>query len=136
MLANNLFLTGPFRKKFLHDAVFFRAGFFVLMAIDKDAVGVFVGDTVLMTAAAAGGASLLMASPQVFFIVKMVGAVYLGWIGLQLLLRLWSRFHFQLPLHHWWLMGAGGLVIAALGPTSVWRSLTGRGWTWKGRSLA
>ena len=47
--------------------------------------GVFVGDTVLMTAAAAGGASLLMASPQIFFVVKMVGAVYLGWIGLQLL---------------------------------------------------
>lgn len=49
------------------------------------ACGVFVGDTVLMTAAAAGGASLLMASPQVFFVVKMAGAVYLGWIGLQLL---------------------------------------------------
>ncbi|MFT7723770.1 MAG: leucine efflux protein LeuE [Roseateles sp.] len=49
------------------------------------ACGVFVGDTVLMTAAAAGGASLLMASPQVFFVVKMVGAAYLGWIGIQLL---------------------------------------------------
>ncbi|RZJ13359.1 MAG: leucine efflux protein LeuE [Rubrivivax sp.] len=50
------------------------------------ACGVFVGDTVLMTATAAGGASLLMASPQIFFIVKMVGAVYLGWIGIQLML--------------------------------------------------
>jgi len=49
------------------------------------ACGVFVGDTVLMTAAAAGGASLLMASPQIFFVVKMVGAIYLGWIGIQLL---------------------------------------------------
>ena len=49
------------------------------------ACGVFVGDTLLMTAAAAGGASLLMASPQIFFVVKMVGAVYLGWIGIQLL---------------------------------------------------
>jgi leucine efflux protein len=49
------------------------------------ACGVFVGDAVLMTAAAAGGASLLMASPQIFFVVKMVGAVYLGWIGIQLL---------------------------------------------------
>ncbi|CAM3883438.1 leucine efflux protein LeuE [Roseateles saccharophilus] len=49
------------------------------------ACGVFVGDTVLMTAAAAGGASLLMSSPQIFFVVKMVGAAYLGWVGLQLL---------------------------------------------------
>ena len=55
---------------------------------------------------------------------------------LQLVLRLWSRRQFQVPLRLWWLMGAGGLVVGALGPTSVWRTLTGRGWTWKGRSLA
>jgi GT2 family glycosyltransferase len=55
---------------------------------------------------------------------------------LQLALRLWSRRQFQVPLRLWWLMGAGGLVVGALGPTSVWRTLTGRGWTWKGRSLA
>lgn len=53
------------------------------------ACGVFVGDAVLMTAAAAGGASLLMASPQIFFVVKMVGAAYLGWIGVQLLRGAW-----------------------------------------------
>lgn len=59
------------------------------------ACGVFVGDTLLMTTAAAGGASLLMASPQVFFVVKMAGAVYLGWMGLQLLrgaVRAWRGF--------------------------------------------
>lgn len=57
-------------------------------------------------------------------------------IGLQLLLRLWTRQQFQVPLTHWWLMGAGGLVVAAIGPVSVWRTLTGRGWTWRGRPLA
>ena len=57
-------------------------------------------------------------------------------IGLQLALRLWTRRHFAVPLRHWWLMGAGGLIVAAIGPTSVWRTLTGRGWTWRGRSLA
>ena len=56
-------------------------------------------------------------------------------IGLQLALRLWTRQAFALPLRHWWLMGAGGLVVGALAPTSVWRTLSGRGWTWKGRSL-
>ena len=64
-----------------------------------------------------------------------LAAALLG-IGLQLALRLWTRQRFQVPLTLWWLMGAGGLVVGALGPTSVWRSLTGRGWTWKGRSLA
>ena len=39
-------------------------------------------------------------------------------------------------MRHWWLMGAGGLLIGLIGPVSVWRTLTGRGWTWKGRSLA
>lgn len=55
---------------------------------------------------------------------------------LQLALRLWSRRQFQVPIHLWWLMGAGGLLVGAIGPTSVWRTLTGRGWTWKGRPLA
>jgi hypothetical protein len=57
-------------------------------------------------------------------------------IGLQLGLRLWTRRQFQVPIDHWWLMGAGGLIVAAIGPTSVWRTLTGRGWTWRGRPLA
>jgi len=57
-------------------------------------------------------------------------------IGLQLVLRLWIRRQFQVPLSFWWLMGAGGMVVAAIGPVSVWRTLSGRGWTWKGRPLA
>jgi hypothetical protein len=60
----------------------------------------------------------------------------LAGIGLQLLLRLWIRRQFQLPITFWWLMGAGGLVVGAIGPVSVWRTLSGRGWTWKGRPLA
>lgn len=64
-----------------------------------------------------------------------LAAALLG-IALQLALRLWTRQRFTVPLTLWWLMGIGGLVVGALGPTSVWRSLTGRGWTWKGRSLA
>ena len=54
----------------------------------------------------------------------------------QLVLRLWNRHRFAVPLTHWWLMGAGGLLVGAIGPVSVWRTLTGRGWTWKGRQLA
>ena len=53
----------------------------------------------------------------------------------QLLLRLWTRSNFDVPLTLWWLMGAGGLLVGAIGPVSIWRTYTGRGWTWKGRSL-
>ena len=54
---------------------------------------------------------------------------------LQWLLRLWISVRFDVPLTFWWLMGVGGLIVAAIAPTSVWRSETGRGWTWKGRPL-
>jgi H+/Cl- antiporter ClcA len=65
-------------------------------------------------------------------------ALLLSLIGVaqQALLRLWSRREFQVPMDWWWLMGLGGLLVGAIGPTSTWRSLTGRGWTWKGRPLA
>ncbi|WP_254927350.1 glycosyltransferase [Cyanobium sp. T1B-Tous] len=56
-------------------------------------------------------------------------------IGLQLAIRFWSRRRFGTPLHWWWLAGIGGLVIGAIAPVSVWKTLSGRGWTWRGRSL-
>ena len=74
-------------------------------------------------------ALLLLGSP---WLLLACGAA----IALQLTLRLWSRQHFGLPLTHWWLAGLGGLILGALAPVSVWRTLTGRGWTWRGRSLA
>ena len=67
-------------------------------------------------------------------LVATLGLALLG-LALQLALRLWTKSRFQVPLRHWWLMGAGGLLVAAIGPTSVWRTLSGRGWTWRGRSL-
>jgi glycosyltransferase involved in cell wall biosynthesis len=81
--------------------------------------------------------SLALLREQAGLQLPLVGALALAvlGIGLQLALRLWTRRAFQLPLRHWWLMGAGGLVVGVLGPTSVWRTLSGRGWTWKGRSL-
>jgi leucine efflux protein len=49
--------------------------------------GVIAGDQVLMWLAVAGVAALLQASPLVFAGVQWVGAAYLAWLGLQLLLR-------------------------------------------------
>jgi leucine efflux protein len=55
------------------------------------ACGVFVGDWILMILSACGAASLLKTSPLLFMAVKYVGAAYLGWIGLQMLLGCWRR---------------------------------------------
>ncbi|MER5740837.1 MULTISPECIES: leucine efflux protein LeuE [unclassified Streptomyces] len=47
----------------------------------KAAAGVFTGDTILMTLAALGAASLLQTTPLLFTIVKYAGAGYLAWMA-------------------------------------------------------
>ncbi|MBB2910108.1 leucine efflux protein [Streptosporangium becharense] len=55
----------------------------------RAALGVFLGDTVLMVLAAAGAASLLQSMPLLFGVVKYAGAAYLAWIGFQMLRGAW-----------------------------------------------
>ena len=57
-----------------------RAGF-------QGALGVFVGDTILLLLTAAGASSLLHAYPTLFVVIKYAGAAYLCVLGLQLI---WS----------------------------------------------
>lgn len=52
----------------------------------RGACGIFLGDLILMVLSAGGMASLLKSSPSLFYAVKYIGAAYLGWIGLQMLL--------------------------------------------------
>ncbi|MEU3842463.1 leucine efflux protein LeuE [Streptomyces sp. NPDC028635] len=47
----------------------------------KAAAGVFTGDTVLMTLAALGAASVLTTTPLLFLVVKYAGAGYLAWMA-------------------------------------------------------
>lgn len=61
------------------------------------ACGVFVGDTVLMTLAALGAASLLKAVPALFLVIKMIGAAYLAWVGMQLIAGAVRRWRGDVP---------------------------------------
>ncbi len=45
------------------------------------ALGVFVGDALLMLAAATGATAMLKSFPILYFGLRWVGAVYLAWIG-------------------------------------------------------
>ena len=87
----------------------------------------------------AGPWALLLSSAVLALAQQPAGAVLalalLG-ISLQATLRLWSAWRFGLPLRWWWLCWAGALLIGAIAPVSVFRTLTGRGWTWRGRRLA
>ena len=51
----------------------------------QGAFGVFLGDSVLLLLTALGAAGILHTYPAMFMVVKVVGAVYLSWIGVQLL---------------------------------------------------
>jgi leucine efflux protein len=54
------------------------------------AAGVFTGDTVLMTLAALGAASVLTTTPLLFLVVKYAGAAYLGWMAYGMLRSAWA----------------------------------------------
>ncbi len=49
------------------------------------ALGIFTGDLILMLCTVLGAASLLKAFPWVFIILKLVGALYLSYLGFKLL---------------------------------------------------
>lgn len=51
----------------------------------QGAAAVVVGDSILMFAAAAGIGSLLVAYPDVFTLIRLAGAAYLAWVGVQLI---------------------------------------------------
>jgi leucine efflux protein len=50
----------------------------------QGAMGVFVGDTILLLLTALGAAGLLRTHPPLFMVVKYAGAAYLTWVGLNL----------------------------------------------------
>ncbi|BEV73369.1 MULTISPECIES: leucine efflux protein LeuE [unclassified Paludibacterium] len=51
----------------------------------RGACGIFVGDSVLMTLAATGAASLLKTNPLLFAGIKYAGGAYLAWLGIAML---------------------------------------------------
>ncbi|WP_030455712.1 leucine efflux protein LeuE [Herbidospora cretacea] len=73
---NSLFVLSTAAQRGVRDA--YRA-----------AAGVFIGDSVLMFASAAGAASLLMSNELVFTVVKYAGAAYLAYIGLSMMWGAW-----------------------------------------------
>ena len=56
----------------------------------RAACGVFIGDTMLMTLASIGVASVLKANPTVFMILKSAGGAYLGYLGINMIITAWK----------------------------------------------
>lgn len=63
----------------------------------QGALGIFVGDAVLMVLSATGAASLLRSTPELFMAIKYAGAAYLAWLGLKLVKSGWDTWRHPSP---------------------------------------
>jgi leucine efflux protein len=61
----------------------------------RAAFGVFLGDSILMIASAVGVASVLRAYPPLFYVIKYVGAAYLGYLGTKMIIGALRRHRTQ-----------------------------------------
>ena len=62
----------------------------------KGALGVYTGDLILIVLTALGAASLLHAFPWLFILLKIIGAVYLSYLGIKLFIaayHTWTSAH-------------------------------------------
>lgn len=57
----------------------------------RAAMGVFLGDSILLLMTALGAAGLLRTYPALFVVVKYVGAAYLAWLGVNLIRSAWKQ---------------------------------------------
>jgi leucine efflux protein len=60
------------------------------------AFGVFLGDSILMFASAAGVASVLKAYPPVFYVIKYAGGAYLAYLGIKMIVGVFRK-HYGVP---------------------------------------
>lgn len=56
------------------------------------ALGVYTGDLILILCTALGAASLLHAFPVLFIALKIIGAVYLSYLGIKLIIAAYQTF--------------------------------------------
>ncbi|MDY6481604.1 leucine efflux protein LeuE [Acinetobacter faecalis] len=59
----------------------------------KGALGIYTGDMILIILTALGAASLLHAFPWLFILLKVVGATYLSYLGIKLLIAAYHTFN-------------------------------------------
>ncbi|WP_179995113.1 leucine efflux protein LeuE [Acinetobacter sp. YH16053] len=64
------------------------------------AFGVFTGDLILIVCTILGAASLLHAFPWLFTLLKVVGALYLGYLGIKLLIAAYKTWFPQTRTSH------------------------------------
>lgn len=92
---------------------------------------------------------LIFAMPGIGMTIALLHSAVSGWtigsgivFGLsaialvqQYFVRLRSEPYTLIPTNYWWAMGMGGLLVCAIVLASMVKTVTGWGWTWRGRQL-
>lgn len=90
------------------------------------AAGILTTNAIYFALSAAGVASLILASATLFYIVKIIGAAYLAWLGLGMIVPLWRA----------WRRGEkGGIPLAEAASTSARLTAPPLTLYWKGISI-
>ena len=63
------------------------------------------------------------------FLISFISIISYG------LKRLIFKNKFNIPNNYWYLNSIGGLIVIYISFLSIYRTITGNGWTWKGRNL-
>ncbi len=50
--------------------------------------------------------------------------------------RYWLKAQYNIPEKYWFLSGLGGIIVIYISLLSIFKTYTGKGWTWKGRNLS
>ena len=69
---------------------------------------------------------------KVNFISLLISLISIMVYGLK---RLILKIKFNIPNNYWYLNSIGGFIVIYISFLSIYRTITGNGWTWKGRKL-
>ena len=50
--------------------------------------------------------------------------------------RFWLKAQYNISEKYWFLSGLGGIIVVYISLLSIYKTYTGKGWTWKGRNLS
>ncbi len=71
-------------------------------------------------------------NPKINFLTLIVSFISIISYGLK---RLILKIKFNIPNDYWFLNSVGGFIVIYISFLSIYRTITGDGWTWKGRKL-
>ena len=71
-------------------------------------------------------------NPKINFLILLISSISIISYGIK---RLIFKNKFNIPNNYWYLNSIGGFIVIYISFLSIYRTVTGNGWTWKGRKL-